>query len=340
MGACASADSEGGNQSSNISKKGQKESEFNIILLGTHQSGKTTIARQLMFAHGAPMTDMERQYSLSIINNNIVNTIQTLCLQAHQYGSITIDAEDAFQYFIQKCNSDVLDDVVVSFIRKLWNEQAIRATYENRHNFYLRNQHNVQFFLDKLQEVTSNDYVPSDEDVVRIAIRTTAFNNLTFQHNGLNVHLHDLGGLRSERQRWPQRLSNISAAFFTVNISEFDEHLLEDPTILRLNESIKLFSDLARNGYFNTTPIVLVFTHMDIFEEKIAARNLVTTFPDYTGPSHDVEQAKDWISQRFLSQQNSQNQSLNITTFFVNALDVDKVKKCVASLITKPANTN
>lgn len=335
MGGCVSADADNGGHSVNT-KKGQKETEVNLILLGTHQSGKTTIARQLMLAYNGQISDMERQHLLSIIHNNIITAIQTLCLEAHIHGSISIDAEDAFQYFIGKCNNDSLDDLVVSWVRKLWNEQSIRATFEHRHDFYLRNPHNVQYFLDKLTDVTRPDYVPTDEDIIRVAIRTTAFNTISFHFGGLKVNLNDLGGLRSERPRWPQRLAHYDAVLFVVNISEFDERLHEDKQILRLQESIRLFGDLARSGYFQGLPVVLIFTHSDIFEDKIQARNLSTYFPDYTGASHDSNEAKEWITSKFTTVKQPSGEPINLTVCHINSLEQEQVKKCVNSILVKP----
>lgn len=296
---------------------------------------------------------------VSIIHNNLINTIQALCHEAHVYGSITYDTEEAFEYFSQKCGTDVIDDAVQGYIRKLWNEPCIRQAWDHRSRIYLRNPHNVQHFLDRLPDVTGPDYVPTDEDILRLAMRTTAFNTVDFNHNGLTYHLFDVGGLRSERPRWPQRSNNISTVIFTVNMSEYDQYLHEDPQKLRLVESATLFQTLLTTGYFRNISVLLVFTHLDVFEEKILSRDLSGTFPKYTGASGDKEGAKEYITKLFhgiiqanddataqanaaaaasgpgQQQQQPNNKPANLQVFHINSLDQDQLSTIVSSLTQK-----
>lgn len=69
------------------------------------------------------------------------------------------------------------------------------------------------YFLHKLQTgvLLHPDYVPSDEDLIRVRIRTTAINSVDFKMKAdeesrnsalIPMRLLDVAGQRSERKKW------------------------------------------------------------------------------------------------------------------------------------------
>jgi len=106
-----------------------------------------------------------------------------------------------------------------------------------------------------------------------------------------------------------------------------------------LTESLRLFQDLAKEGYWAGLNLVLVFTHMDIFEEKLVARHLGQFYPDFHGTPHDVEEAKEWVAALFTETKAPDGGPLSLHTCFVNALDQDRVRRNVSQFISKPTGS-
>ena len=59
----------------------------------------------------------------------------------------------------------------------------------------------------------------------------------------------DVGGQRTQRQKWFQCFDSVTAILFLASSSEFDQVLLEDKRINRLEESRNIFDTIINNRY-------------------------------------------------------------------------------------------
>jgi hypothetical protein len=59
----------------------------------------------------------------------------------------------------------------------------------------------------------------------------------------------DVGGQRTQRQKWQQCLADVTAILFLASASDFDEKLREDAQVNRLDESCKVFETLVNHKY-------------------------------------------------------------------------------------------
>jgi hypothetical protein len=77
------------------------------------------------------------------------------------------------------------------------------------------------------------DYVPSDEDLIRVRIRTTAINSTDFSMRAdggsgsggerIPMRMLDVAGQRSERKKWIPYFQNATAVIFVAALSEYDQ---------------------------------------------------------------------------------------------------------------------
>ena len=68
--------------------------------------------------------------------------------------------------------------------------------------------------------------------------------------------MFDVGGQRSERKKWIHCFENVTAIIFCVSLSAYDQRLLEDESMNRMHESLKLFDSIANNRWFENTSII------------------------------------------------------------------------------------
>ena len=70
----------------------------------------------------------------------------------------------------------------------------------------------------------------TDQDILRSRVKTTG--KTTFQVGELTYKLFDVGGQRSERKKWIQCFENVTALVFLVSLSEYDQMLYEDESVV------------------------------------------------------------------------------------------------------------
>jgi hypothetical protein len=91
------------------------------------------------------------------------------------------------------------------------------------------------------------DYLPSKSDFLRMRVRTTGVITQPLTIRDKQFQIIDVGGQRSERKKWFNQFSNVTAVIFVTAISEFDQNLYEDDQTNRLQESLDLFDSTVNN---------------------------------------------------------------------------------------------
>lgn len=59
-----------------------------------------------------------------------------------------------------------------------------------------------------------------------------------------------MGSQRSERRKWIHSFDDVSAVFFVVALSEFNQVLYEDRKTNRMLESLLVFNEIVNSTYF------------------------------------------------------------------------------------------
>ncbi|KAJ1942871.1 guanine nucleotide-binding protein subunit alpha, partial [Linderina pennispora] len=173
------------------------------------------------------------------------------------------------------------------------------------------------------------DYLPTDQDVLRSRVKTTGINETIFRVGELTYRMLDVGGQRSERKKWIHCFENVTAILFLVAISEYDQVLIEDETVNRMQEALTLFDSICNSRWFVKTSIILFLNKMDIFRDKLPNSPMKNYFPDYHGGS-DIDAASEYILKRFVSL--NQSDAKQIYTHFTCATDTNQIKFVMAAV--------
>jgi guanine nucleotide-binding protein subunit alpha len=138
-------------------------------------------------------------------------------------------------------------------------------------------------YFEAIDRISAPKYLPTDQDVLRSRVKTTGIIETTFHIEELIYRMFDVGGQRSERKKWIHCFENVTAIVFMVAISEYDQVLVEDESVNRMQEALTLFDSICNSRWFVKTSIILFLNKIDLFKEKLSKSPMGKYFPDYNG---------------------------------------------------------
>jgi len=312
-------------------KQAKKGNTIKLLLLGTGESGKSTIAKQMKIIHlNGYGVEEERVRFRAKVFSNIYDNITALASgakandieisdQSKEAAERILAAEESF-----RANESLgFSKELVQDIKNLWNDPGIQTTFLRSVELNLQLNDSVEYFFENIDRIKEDGYIPNILDVLKVRVKTTGINEIEFTLNKYKFSMTDVGGQRSERRKWIHVFENVTALIFCVAISEYDQKLQEDLLTNRMMESLKLFSDLTNSRWFANTPVILFFNKMDIFANKITKVPLNVCFKNYKG-ANNVEEAGDYIQKQFLDQ--NTNPDKMIFCFKTCGTDTNNVK--------------
>ncbi|KAJ1957485.1 guanine nucleotide-binding protein subunit alpha [Dispira parvispora] len=338
MGCCMSQeDIEGKRKNEEIENQLKRDrmtmrNEVKILLLGAGESGKSTILKQMKLINDGGYSTEERESFKEIIFSNIVQSMRVI-LEAmenmridlsnsanQQHASVIFDLPSQFE-------NDILPLEAAQAIIALWQDSGVRACVQRSREFQLND--SATYYFDAMDRVSKPDYVPTDQDVLRSRVKTTGITETTFLVGELTYRMLDVGGQRSERKKWIHCFENVSAILFLVAISEYDQVLIEDETVNRMQEALTLFDSICNSRWFVRTSIILFLNKIDIFREKLPRSPLKAYFPDYEGGAN-YDMACEYLHKRFVSL--NQSDSKQVYTHLTCATDTNQIKFVMAAV--------
>ncbi|KAG2139224.1 guanine nucleotide binding protein, alpha subunit [Suillus clintonianus] len=186
-------------------------------------------------------------------------------------------------------------------IKALWRDSHIQDMLWRRKT---RLEDSASFFLDAIDRLSVRDYEPTDEDVLRARLRT-----LDIQEHELIIDdetdapkwkIFDVGGSRTQRHAWLPYFDQVNAVIFLAPISCFDERLLEDPRVNRLEDSFILWKAICSSKLLSRTVLILFLNKMDILEQKIRHGIMVKRFlPSYGDRPNEPNDVVKYLRQKF-----------------------------------------
>lgn len=307
MGICGSVESEASRRNMEIDNQLSQEQkklnqEVKLLLLGAGESGKSTVLKQMKLLNDKPYTDEERRSLKSTINSNIIYSMKTICQnidkneqrsmasESKQYASLILEQPDTIP-------GGDLDPQLATAVQVLWKDPVVQKTFKRAGSGYHLND-SAKYYFDSLDRITRPDYLPTDQDILRSRVKTTGIVETTFNMKSLTYRMFDVGGQRSERKKWIHCFENVNAIIFLAAISEYDQKLVEDEEVNRMEEAFSLFDSIATSRWFTKTSIILFLNKMDIFEAKIFDSPIEEYFDDYEDGA-DIESGKAYFKRRF-----------------------------------------
>ncbi|RCK57779.1 Guanine nucleotide-binding protein alpha-3 subunit [Candida viswanathii] len=336
--------------------------EIKVLLLGSGESGKSTIVKQMKILHSNGYTPEELEEFIPFIYKNILDCIKNVInaiidlepelirkpdevgedetqvtgLTSENNNIATTNGGTSRQHILDYDSlneildyeysldtDEPFDPKVALKIKAVYNTPEVRTFMNKRQGeFYLID--STSYFLSNIDRIClSQDYLPTVMDVLRTRKKTSGIFDFKFDMgNGLNIHLFDVGGQRSERKKWIHCFDNVQLIIFAVGLSEYDQVLLEENGQNRLQESLLLFESICNSRWFARTSVVLFLNKIDVFSQKLNYSPLENYFPDYSGGA-DLNKAVKYILYRF---QQVNRSGLKIYPHVTCATDTSNIK--------------
>ncbi|XP_043474737.1 guanine nucleotide-binding protein G(s) subunit alpha isoform X1 [Leptopilina heterotoma] len=300
-----------------------------LLLLGAGESGKSTIVKQMRILHVNGFSEPEKRQKIEDIKKNIRDAILTITSamstltppvtledpanQSRVEYILEVSSSPDFDYpsgchesgisrknqgNSEKCqgyqesqekDNEFLYKEFYEIVENLWRDKGVQQSFERSNEYQLIDC--AKYFLDKVAIVKQPDYTPTEQDILRCRVLTSGIFETRFQVDKVNFHMFDVGGQRDERRKWIQCFNDVTAIIFVTACSSYNMVLREDPTKLRLRESLDLFKSIWNNRWLRTISVILFLNKQDLLAEKVKAgkHKLEDYFPEFARYQTPIE---------------------------------------------------
>jgi len=308
--------------------------ELKLLLLGTGESGKSTFIKQMRIIHGAGYSDEDKRIFIKLVYQNIFMAMQSMI---RAMDLLKIQYEDPNCLLQEKADLvrsidyetvTTFESPYVEAIKDLWQDPGIQECYDRRREYQLTD--SAKYYLSDIDRVAMPDYLPSQQDILRVRVPTTGIIEYPFDLEEIRFRMVDVGGQRSERRKWIHCFENVTSIIFLVALSEYDQILFESDNENRMEESKALFKTIITYPWFQHSSVILFLNKKDLLEEKIMYSHLVDYFPEYDGPQRDAIAAREFVLRMFVDL-NPDTEKI-IYSHFTCATDTENIRFVFAAV--------
>ncbi|KAI0271682.1 heterotrimeric G protein alpha subunit 4 [Gloeopeniophorella convolvens] len=346
MGSCMST---GGVEASDDDKRRHRDAEkslkeakqklaqqVKVLLLGSGDSGKSTILKQMRLIHRVPFSTQEVESFRQLIFNNLTHGLKYV-LDSMEDMELEVSPEHLDYTGLIESASDLRDgeafpNTFHEPLRALWNDKGVQQAWDRGNEAALPE--NLSYFFADLDRLFHPQYVPTEQDIVRCRARTIGITETVFQLRDHEMLMVDVGGQKSERRKWIHCFQDVTSILFLVSLSGYDQCLVEDKDANQMQDAMTIWDSICHSQWFKSTSIILFLNKDDLFQAKIQHSDIKTFFPDFDGEHRDAHAGRDYFKKRFarLAQKAGRSKEREIYIHITTATDTALLRVVMAAV--------
>ncbi|KAJ7205686.1 heterotrimeric G protein alpha subunit 4 [Mycena haematopus] len=315
--------------------KAKMANQVKVLLLGSGDSGKSTILKQMRLIHRVPFSPAETESFRQLVFENLTRGLKYLLDALPDmelalppfYGDV--DPETGFVRGWGPGQSGagrrvegaaeeegVRGEAIVTDVELIEHAQDLRDGEPFPIRYYgplcrLWNEEvvrtawnrgneaavpeNLHYFFSDLPRLFDPAYVPTEQDIVRARVRTIGITETTFHLQEQEMLMVDVGGQKSERRKWIHCFQDVTSILFLVSLSGYDQCLVED----RDATPMTIWDSICHSQWFKQTSIILFLNKDDLFAQKVRTSDIKSFFPDFDGEAGNVNAGREYFKKRF-----------------------------------------
>jgi hypothetical protein len=172
------------------------QQEAKLLILGPSDCGKSTLLKQLKIAYAGGFTDIEKEQAKLSIRKSCFEALSLIVTKLSQ-GKESSDLMEKYEDLTAPRSSyQTAEQDEINLMKSCWEEQSVKLFYSSRgHDL----PETTDYFLDQLDRVMSNSYIPTNDDILKLRIVTQSVSDNVFMLGKDRMHFIDVSGLKYHR---------------------------------------------------------------------------------------------------------------------------------------------
>lgn len=316
--------------------KAEMASQVKVLLLGSGDSGKSTILKQMRLIHKVPFSPQEIEFYRQLVFENLTRGMGYL-LDAMLDMELEVEEQNQ-QHIEMIVNARDLRDrepfpmEYYEPLKSLWQDDIVQKAWQRGNEAALPD--NLQYFFPSLDRLFDPAYQPTEQDIIRCRARTIGITETSFRLRDQDLRMVDVGGQKSERRKWIHCFQDVTSILFLVSLSGYDQCLVEDKDANQMQDAMTIWDSICHSQWFKQTSIILFLNKDDLFQKKVPKSAIKNFFPDYDGEAGDVKAGRDYFKKRFarLAQKAGRSKEREIYIHITTATDTAMLRVVMAAV--------
>lgn len=324
--------------------KAKMASQVKVLLLGSGDSGKSTVLKQMRFIHKIPFSPEETESYRQLVFNNLI-TGMLYVFDAMEHMELEVAEDNLPCMDVIRNASDLRDHepfpiMYYDPLKNLWGDKNVQKAYQRGNEAALPE--NLSYFFPCLDRLFEPSYQPTEQDIVQCRARTIGITETTFHLKDHEMLMVDVGGQKSERRKWIHCFQDVTSILFLVSLSGYDQCLVEDRDANQMQDAMTIWDSICHSQWFKQTSIILFLNKDDLFRKRVAHSDIKNFFPDYEGEPGDAKAGRDYFRKRFvrLSQKAGRSKEREIYVHTTTATDTAMLRVVMAAVEDTILRTN
>jgi len=281
--------------------KAKMASQVKVLLLGSGDSGKSTILKQMRLIHRVPFQSHEVEFYRALVFQNLTYGLKCVFEAMEDLEITPTEASQSAAQMVEDA-PDIKDGERYppeyhDALALLWKDESVQRAIERGNEFALPE--NLRYFFPLLDRIFTPGYKPTPADIVHTRARTIGITETAFKLREHEMLMVDVGGQKSERRKWIHCFQDVTSILFLVSLSGYDQCLVEDKDANQMQDAMTIWDSICHSQWFKQTSIILFLNKNDLFEEKVPHSDIKNFFPDFDGAPGDIQAGRDYFKKRF-----------------------------------------